>query len=307
MTAGPDETFVLTKNDYEESTKNILKSLFSDSEFTDVSLASSDHKQLRGHKAILGAASSFFRSIFKQNPAANLVLYLKGVTAKDLGSIMEFVYLGQTSISKADLPAFMEAAEELKIEGLMQPRKPEPENMSFLSTAPHVIIDENVKTENVVEMFPGNPGSLQHSDLSFPDNADMGSSMVTQTQDQPQYMFGQFSPTFDTQGGLKKPAIRHRKQKTKRPNFEGGETGDGAKSETDQEIHYCQNCQFHTAHKQSLRRHMMQIHGIEFRTIPNESKRHPCFACEFRSDHITSLKRHIEKMHPDKQIPDPLY
>ena len=145
MTAGPDETFVLTKNDYEESTKNILKSLFSDSEFTDVSLASSDHKQLRGHKAILGAASSFFRSIFKQNAAANLVLYLKGVTAKDLGSIMEFVYLGQTSISKADLPAFMEAAEELKIEGLMQPRKPEPENMSFLSTAPHVIIDENVK------------------------------------------------------------------------------------------------------------------------------------------------------------------
>ena len=133
--------------------------------------------------------------------------------------------------------------------------------------------------------------------------------LVTQAQDQPQYMFGQFSPTFDTQGGLKKPAIRHRKQKTKRPNFEGGETGDGAKSETDQEIHYCQNCQFHTAHKQSLRRHMMQmqIHGIEFRTIPNESKRHPCFACEFRSDHITSLKRHIEKMHPDKQIPDPLY
>ena len=59
MTAGPDETFVLTKNDYGESTKNILKSLFSDSEFTDVSLASSDHKQLRGHKAILGAASSF--------------------------------------------------------------------------------------------------------------------------------------------------------------------------------------------------------------------------------------------------------
>ena len=86
-----EESFFLTKNNYEDSTKTIFKTLLKDDEFTDVTLALSDEKQVKGHKAILGASSSFFRKIFQQNAAANLVLYLKGVKSKDMNSIMEFI------------------------------------------------------------------------------------------------------------------------------------------------------------------------------------------------------------------------
>ena len=120
-----DESFFLTKNNYEESIKNLLKTLLKGSDFTDVTLTLSDDKdkQIPGHKAILGGSSSFFRNLFQQNAASNLVVQLKGVNSKNMNSIMEFVYLGQTSVNKEDLPTFLESAEKLKIEGLMQSGK----------------------------------------------------------------------------------------------------------------------------------------------------------------------------------------
>ena len=43
------QSYVLKKNDYEESTKSIFKSLWTDEEFKDVTLASNDHQEMRGH------------------------------------------------------------------------------------------------------------------------------------------------------------------------------------------------------------------------------------------------------------------
>ena len=74
------ESFALKKNDYGQSTTSIFKSLWTDNDFKDVTLASNDHKLIWAHKAILGASSSFFKNIFKNNAASNLVLYLKGVS-----------------------------------------------------------------------------------------------------------------------------------------------------------------------------------------------------------------------------------
>ena len=122
-----DESFFLTKNNYEDSIKNLLKSLLKDGDFTDITLALSDDgdKKIAGHKAILGGSSSFFRNIFRQtqNTASSLVLQLRGVNSKNMNSIMEFIYLGQTSVNKEDLPTFLESAERLQIEGLMQSGK----------------------------------------------------------------------------------------------------------------------------------------------------------------------------------------
>ena len=114
-----NDSFVITKNSHEDSVKTIFESLLKDGEFTDVTLSLSDDKQIRGHRAILAASSNFFRKIFKQNSTSGL--YLKEVDSVDMNSIMEFIYLGQTSVNKADLTTFLQAAEHLQIEGLIQP------------------------------------------------------------------------------------------------------------------------------------------------------------------------------------------
>ena len=114
-----NNSFLLTKNSHEDSVKTIFESLLMDGEFTDVTLALSDGKQIRGHRAILAASSNFFRKIFRHNSAPDL--YLKEVDSVDMNSIMEFIFLGQTSVNKADLTTFLQAAEHLQIEGLIQP------------------------------------------------------------------------------------------------------------------------------------------------------------------------------------------
>ena len=47
---------------------------------------------------------------------------MKGVSSKDLESILEFIYCGETNINKLDLDSFLDVAKELKIEGLVEPR-----------------------------------------------------------------------------------------------------------------------------------------------------------------------------------------
>lgn len=141
----PDESFFLTKNNYDESTKSILKMMHKDAEFTDVTLACKDQKQVKSHKAILGASSGFFRNIFKQNTEGNLVLYLKGVGYQDLNSILEFIYIGQTSVNKTNLTSFLEAAEELKIDGLIQPNT---ENVSVTNTSNNINTTTTSNTES---------------------------------------------------------------------------------------------------------------------------------------------------------------
>ena len=114
-----NDTFFLTKNNHEDSVKTIFESLLMDGEFTDVTLSLNDDKQIRGHRAILGASSSCFRKIFHQQNSAS-DLYLKQVDSVDMNSIMEFIYLGQTSVNKSDLTSFLQAADFLQIEGLIQ-------------------------------------------------------------------------------------------------------------------------------------------------------------------------------------------
>ena len=63
-----------------------------DGEFTDVTLALSDGKQIRGHRAILAASSNFFRKIFRQNsignPTVKRVRFFKITLINELGGVI---------------------------------------------------------------------------------------------------------------------------------------------------------------------------------------------------------------------------
>ena len=57
------EKFNLSWNDYGSWTKNTFQDLLNDHEFTDVTLASEDERQIKAHKVILSACSRLFRRI----------------------------------------------------------------------------------------------------------------------------------------------------------------------------------------------------------------------------------------------------
>jgi len=117
------EKFCLRWNDFERNISSAFRDIRDEKEFFDVTIACED-EQLQAHKVILSACSPFFRSVLRRNQPANqqgsLVLYLKGVTYRDMESVLNFMYHGEVNVAQDDLNSFLAVAEELRVKGLTQ-------------------------------------------------------------------------------------------------------------------------------------------------------------------------------------------
>ena len=279
MAISPDDSFFLTKNNYEESTKNIFKTLLADTEFTDVTLACSDQKQVKGHKAILGASSQFFRSIFRQNASNNLVLYLKGISHKDLSSILEFIYLGQASVSKSDLSTFLSAAEELKIEGLIQPQNNASMNVTPKIAPPkpfaaeleiEIDDDELASADNYTDTSINESSYLSTTSSSVDDSTELtfavtpefSSTMIPQTPAQPSHSCDVCGAAYKDLANLK----RHKFSLHEKPKLGGnGQTvrTDAVYFNQEAQQYGCKQCDFQSVHRRSVLRHFDNKHAAE--------------------------------------------
>ena len=114
------EKYNLSWNDFPNSVSETFKNLIDDKDFIDVTLISEEGTSIKAHKVILSSASSLFKTILTQNPNQHPLLYLKGMKYWQLQSILNFIYLGVAEIAQEDLDSFMEAAVELKIDGLQE-------------------------------------------------------------------------------------------------------------------------------------------------------------------------------------------
>jgi hypothetical protein len=54
----------------------------------------------------------------------SLVLYLKGVTLRDMESVLNFMYHGEVNVAEDDLNSFLAVAEELQVKGLTKSTTP---------------------------------------------------------------------------------------------------------------------------------------------------------------------------------------
>ena len=105
-------------------------------ELLDVTLACED-ETIEAHKVVISSCSPFFRHVFSKTKQTHPFIYLKGVLHKDLVSLLDYIYTGETQIPAEDVNRFIEAAQELKIKGLveelMEPEQTNPLNTSVVS------------------------------------------------------------------------------------------------------------------------------------------------------------------------------
>jgi len=69
---------------------------------------------------ILSACSPFFKNLLRKNPHQHPLLYLKGISFKEIQSVLNFMYHGEANIAQDDLNNFLAVAEDLKVKGLTQ-------------------------------------------------------------------------------------------------------------------------------------------------------------------------------------------
>jgi len=114
------EEYLLSKNNYGSSIQKSFRKMFSDTEFSDVTLVCEEEVSLRAHKIVLAGSSPFFARILGKNPHPNPLVYLRGLQASDLRAVLQFIYLGETSLAKDQVPSFLAAGRDLEVEGLTQ-------------------------------------------------------------------------------------------------------------------------------------------------------------------------------------------
>ena len=101
--------------------ENIISSvgnLREDQDFTDVTLACDDGRQIEAHKIILAGSSLFFDNLLKRNKHNHPLVYMKGMKSEDMAAIVDFLYRGEANVFQENLESFLAIAEELKLKGL---------------------------------------------------------------------------------------------------------------------------------------------------------------------------------------------
>ena len=112
------EKFCLKWNDFEQNLVSSYHDLSKDSEFSDVTLVCEGEEQIEAHKIIRTSCSPFFGDILHRNKHSHPLIYIRGVTAKNLIAIVDFIYNGEANIYQEDLDVFLALAEELQLKGL---------------------------------------------------------------------------------------------------------------------------------------------------------------------------------------------
>ena len=112
-----DMNLGLLREDFSFQAAKTLKSLFDQSDFSDVTLVSEDQQQILAHKVILASGSPFFKNIFLLNPHPKPLMYLR-MKFLDLQEIVRFIYTGQCKVAQNGLDGFLEIAKSLEIVGI---------------------------------------------------------------------------------------------------------------------------------------------------------------------------------------------
>ena len=185
------EKLCLQWNDFKDNVTSSFGELREDKDFTDVTLACEDGKQVEAHKVILASSSPFFKEILKRNKHPHPLIYMRGLKSEDLLAIIDFLYLGEANVEQENLDSFLALAEELRLKGLTGTDNPdkakEPKREHFENTP---IRRENIKQSKPPSRLhyqtPTNPDTLvavenSSTDAMNQDLDDQIKSMMTKT------------------------------------------------------------------------------------------------------------------------------
>ena len=116
--ANPSDKFCLKWNDFQQNMVDSFRDLRTDTAFSDVTLVSDENQYIEAHQIILKACSPFFSKVLTRNKNSHPIIYMRGLKAKDIKAIVDFIYHGEADIYQEDLDGFLALAEEFQLKGL---------------------------------------------------------------------------------------------------------------------------------------------------------------------------------------------
>merc|ERR1712243_352614 len=115
-----DFCFTLRWSQFEDTTKESLKSLHANDHLCDVTLLSVDDQDIKAHKVVLAGSSPYLQRTWENNPNEHPLLFMNGINMDVLKAIVAFIYLGEVQVEQDNLEAFMAGATALEVKGLQR-------------------------------------------------------------------------------------------------------------------------------------------------------------------------------------------
>ena len=104
------EKFSLKWNDFQTNVSTLFRKLREEKDFFDVTLVSDDEVHVSSHKLVLSSSSDFFKNLLRKSSHSNPLIYLPGVSSKELNYIMDYIYDGEFQLFQDDLATFLDVA-----------------------------------------------------------------------------------------------------------------------------------------------------------------------------------------------------
>ena len=157
------EKFCLKWDDFRENVSTSFKDLRKDLDvdFADITLACED-KQFELHKVVLASGCNFFRNILKKYKSTKPLIYMRGLKAKELEAVVDFLYNGQVNIFEEDLNNFLNLAREMEIKGLETVNSEESKQLNCKT--PKVYNSIQIKTSSTISHVKDrfSPNEVKH-------------------------------------------------------------------------------------------------------------------------------------------------
>ena len=110
--------FFLKWNDFQRNISLSFSKLHGETDFSDVTLACDGNHQIQAHKIILAASSPIFKDLLRHSTHQNPIIFMRGIKAHVLSSILEFIYYGEVKICQDEVDSFIEISQDLLVKGI---------------------------------------------------------------------------------------------------------------------------------------------------------------------------------------------
>jgi hypothetical protein len=117
------EIINLYRPEFELKVQTVYSQLLKSNDFTDVTLATEDDKQIKAHKIILSSSSHFFHNVLMKNSHEHPLIYLKDIKHQQLEMLLKFIYQGQCEMKAEEVEEFLVTGKSLGVEGLLESRQ----------------------------------------------------------------------------------------------------------------------------------------------------------------------------------------
>ena len=306
------EKYSLTWHTYSDHLKSMMKELMINEDFSDVTLVTEDKKHIKAHINILSTCIPVFKDLLRKENNSNQIIYLRGIQFSEIQSIIQFIYLGEVSLSEERLDEFIAVAESLEIKELLN-AVPEmnvtPDDKASPSDpeTPTAKMEEKTIKIKILELLKEQNFSFDHTTKQDRD--------TKLTCDQCEYQATRKEClTVHIQSkhdGVKYPCGQCEYQATHPSNLTRH-----VRSIHDGMKYTCNQCEYQATHYRSLKEHKQSVHdGLKFicnhcgyqaakKSILNvhiqnkhEGVKFACDQCDYMATQKNNLSTHIKNMH----------